>query len=208
MGACRNLSKEEVQAIARTLGHSRNAERDRTLFLLGCYAGGRISSLLSLRVRDIVEPDGSPVSVLVFKRATVKRKRQSHYVHLSPECKSIIGSYLNYLRSVCRIEDGDFLFSTRWGKKPIQRDQAYRIINEAAKCLSIGGVIGTHSMRKTFAANYYEQAREAYKTGEIKEEPLELLRRALGHQSISSTAKYLATCQDTVHQFSRRISYA
>jgi integrase len=207
MGACRNLSREEVQAVARELGHSRNPERDRTLFLLGCYAGGRVSSLLSLRICDIVEPSGFPVSVLVFRRATVKRKRQSHYVHLSMECQSILGNYLDYLRSICRIEDKGYAFTTRWGTSPLTRGHAYCLINEAAKKISLGGVIGTHTMRKTFAANYYEQASAAYKAGMINEEPLELLRRALGHQSINSKAKYLATCQDTVNQFSRSISY-
>jgi len=208
MGACRNFTIEEVQQVAHALGKGRNPERDRTLFLLGCYAGGRISSLLSLRIRDIIEPNGQPVSTLVFQRATVKRKRKSHYVQLSTECQSVLASYLDFLRKTCRMEDSAYVFTTRWGGQPICRTQAYKIINRSAKSLLCGGVIGTHSMRKTFAATYYAMARAAYLDKEITEEPIELLRRALGHADLRSTIKYLATCQDTVHRFSREISYA
>lgn len=175
---------------------------------MGCYAGGRISSLLSLRIRDVIEPDGSPVSVLVFQRATVKRKRKSHYVELSIECQQVLSDYLTYLRQVCLLEDDEYLFTTRWGHQPICRTQAYKIINRAAKSILCGGVIGTHSMRKTFAATYYSMARAAYLAKEISEEPIELLRRALGHTDLRSTIKYLETCQDTVNRFSREISYA
>lgn len=63
-------------------------------------------------------------------------------------------------------------------------------------------------MRKTFAAMYHNMAREAYMAGEITEEPLELLRRALGHSDLRSTTKYLETCDKTVSRFSREISYA
>lgn len=208
MGACRNLTNQEVKAVAAVLGQGRNPERDRTLFLLGCYAGGRISSLLSLRVRDVIEPDGSPVSTLVFSRANVKRKRKSHYVQLSEECQRILADYLTYLRSVCRMQDDDYLFTTKWGMEPINRVQAYRIINKAAKSILCGGVIGTHSMRKTFAATYHHLARAAYLAGEITEEPLELLRQALGHADLRSTTKYLETCENTVNKFTREISYA
>ena len=208
MGACRNLSSDEVKAVAMVLSQGRNPERDRTLFLLGCYAGGRISSLLSLRIRDVIEPDGSPVSTLVFQRATVKRKRKSHYVQLSIDCQQVLGDYLIYLRSICRMEDAAYLFTTKWGQTPIDRVQAYRIINGAAKSILCGGVIGTHSMRKTFASTYHNLARSAYMAGEISEEPLELLRRALGHADLRSTTKYLETCESTVNRFTREISYA
>lgn len=205
MGACRKLSTDEIAAMAGRLKQGRNPERDSTLFYLGCYAGGRISSLLSLRIKDVVELDGSPVEVLVFRRSTTKGKNASHAVALSDDCRLIIGEYIDYLRSIGKVDSSAFLFTTRWGSTPISRNHAYYIINRAARQSMLRGVIGNHSMRKTFAHAYYAAFRADYLAGNVTDDPLESLRAALGHADIQSTSKYLAANKDTVARYTKQI---
>lgn len=42
------------------------------------------------------------------------------------------------------------LFHSRKGKRPMSRQHAYRILNEAVRSVGIKEKIGTHSLRKTF----------------------------------------------------------
>jgi len=51
--------------------------------------------------------------------------------------------------------DSAYLFALRKGDRPIGRETAWRIINEAAKACGVEGPIGTHTMRKTFEYHFY-----------------------------------------------------
>ena len=48
------------------------------------------------------------------------------------------------------------LFRSRKGKEALKRQQAYRVINEAARAVGINEKIGTHTLRKTFGYHAYQ----------------------------------------------------
>lgn len=148
MARCKPLNKDEVKAVAEELGRTRNPERDRTLFLLGCYTGGKVSQLLGLKISNVIEPDGTPVSSLAFQEATAQQRAAG--TALGDDCRAVIREYLAFLHSIGKAEEDAYLFTTRRGFNPIGREHAYRIINEAAKRVGIAREIGTESMRKTF----------------------------------------------------------
>ena len=54
MRGCRPPTEPEVEAALACL-EGENGARDRALFLLGVRSGFRISEILSLRVRDVVQ---------------------------------------------------------------------------------------------------------------------------------------------------------
>jgi site-specific recombinase XerD len=77
------------------------------------------------------------------------------------------------------------LFQSTKTKKPITRQQAYRIIHDAAVAVGIQGKIGTNSMRKTFGFH-------AYKRGVA----ISLLQKHFHHATPSETFKYLGISKD------------
>lgn len=131
---CRPLSREEVASLLPALPDNRY----RLLLLLGVVTGFRISELLSITKRDLVD------GVLTIPAARTKNK---------------IG------RSIT-LPDQLFLalFYSSTGRKSrlfdLTRVQVWRIFKRTA--ISIGldsSRIGTHSLRKTFAGRVFEQHR-------------------------------------------------
>ena len=80
------------------------------------------------------------------------------------------------------IGDGpeDYVFRSRKGGGPISRQQAYRIINAAARSVGIKDKIGTHTLRKTFGYH-------AYKAGV----DITLLQSIFNHSAPSTTLRYI-----------------
>ena len=71
------------------------------------------------------------------------------------------------------------------GKAPLQRDQAYKIINNAAREIGITEKIGTHTLRKTFGYH-------AYKSGVS----IEVIQKLFNHSTPSITLRYIGITQD------------
>lgn len=74
----------------------------------------------------------------------------------------------------------DYLFKSRKYDKPITRQQAYRIINSAAKEVGIQERIGTHTIRKTFGYHAYQ-----------KGIAISLIQSVYGHSSTTETLRYI-----------------
>ena len=58
MKGCRPLDKNELSRL-KTAFTGRMAVRNKALFFLGVNTGFRISELLSLRLRDVLTPQGA-----------------------------------------------------------------------------------------------------------------------------------------------------
>lgn len=90
-----------------------------------------------------------------------------------------------------------YIFKSRKGiNSPITRQQAYRILNNVAESIGlierdvttniiISGEIGTHTLRKTFGY-------QAYQNGTS----LELLMDIFNHSSKSQTLRYIGITED------------
>jgi len=166
--AIRDISK--INAIKRLL--KEQSQRDYLLFVLGINTGLKITEMLAMRVQDILNEDG-----------TVKKfidppsyPTEGMPIYLNSKVKQAISLYLPTLPP----QGNDYLFKSTKTDQPITRQQAYRIINKAAKNVGIEGKVGTHSMRKTFGYH-------AYKKGVA----ISLLQKLFHHASPSETLKYL-----------------
>lgn len=146
------------------------SQRDYVLFVLGINTGLRISDLLNLTVDDVW--DG-------------KRVREFLTLSNNPEGKAIFLNN-NVRHALCAyVGDSDlgsdsFLFRTKKHNKPITRQQAYRIINQAARSVGIQGKVGTHTIRKTFGYHAYS-----------KGIAVSIIQGIFGHASPSETLRYL-----------------
>lgn len=138
---------EKIIAIKDNL--QKRSLRDYLLFVFGINTGIRVHDLLTLKVKDIY--DGEKVKDFLFIRNTKNNEESSHYIN--DQVKTALVNYLNSEG----FADSDYLFKSRKNNLPITRQQAYRIINQAAKEVGIEGKIGTHTLRKTFGYHAYRK---------------------------------------------------
>lgn len=158
---------EKINAIKDKLKN--HSQRDLLLFVLGINTGIRISDLLALKVGDVW--DGEKVREFLY----IKEDQEKAY-YINRSVKSEIEIYL----AKDDYKDEDFLFKSKKDLKPITRQQAYRIIHNAAKEVGVVEKVGTHTLRKTFGYH-------AYRKGIA----ISLLMSIYNHHSPAETLRYL-----------------
>ncbi|SHJ22156.1 site-specific integrase [Propionispora hippei] len=169
-------SKRQIEQIKRHF--KKNSLRNYLLFVLGINSGLRISDLLLLTIEDVNEKD----RIILREKKTGKTKD----FPLSDTCKKAIEEYLAEVGP-----NGQWLFKSKKGNRPITRIQAYRIINHAARTIGLKEAIGTHTLRKTFG--YW-----AYKNGV----DITKIQKLLNHSAPSITLSYIGITKeelDTVY---------
>ncbi|WP_262362309.1 tyrosine-type recombinase/integrase [Robertmurraya massiliosenegalensis] len=121
--------------------------RDYCLFLLGINTGIRINELIHLRVSDVMTADEK---VRDFLDSAAYANPPVYFNRMVREAiQDCIHSE--------GLEHDDYLFKSKKTMSPISRQQAYRIISEAARYSGIEGAIGTTTLRKTFGYHAYQK---------------------------------------------------
>ncbi len=158
------------------------SDRDALLFMFGIYSGLRVSDIIKLRVRDVKGKD----------RVTVKETKTGKEKILK------INSILRKEIAVYIIgkKDYEVLFKSPRGiNKPISRQQAYNIINNAGKHFGLER-IGTHTMRKTFGFHIYQKTKD-----------ITLVQKLLNHSSPEFTLAYIGMTQKTMEDAVESLRY-
>ncbi|WP_227935588.1 tyrosine-type recombinase/integrase [Alkalihalobacillus deserti] len=148
----------------------KRSKRDFLLFVLGINTGLRISQMLELLYSDVID-ESSPRDFLV-----INNKSQTEKIHLNKNVKQAIHSYVKQMN----YSKDDYLFLSSNKKGPITRQQAYRIINQAALEAGIFDKVGTHTLRKTFGYHGYKQG-----------VAISLLQRRFNHETRGATLRYI-----------------
>lgn len=157
--------------------------RDYCLFVVGINSGLRISDLLELTVSDVINKNTK-----VKDRIQIREIKTGKFKDfpISTSAKKAITEYLNTREY--NLTDPLFISQKNLnGSKAIQRQRAYRVINDAAKVAGIKEKIGTHTLRKTFAYH-------AYKAGIS----IEVIQKLFNHSAPSITLRYIGITQDTL----------
>lgn len=153
--------------------------RNYLLLVIGINTGLRISDILTLHVKDI----------LTKEYITIKEEKTSktRHVYFNDNIKQAI-KLLNPAR--CCVSNNDYLFvNNRKDKGHINRQQAYKILNDACKAVNINYRIGTHTLRKTFAYWHYKQYND-----------IALLQTILNHSSQAITLKYIGVTDELIYR--------
>ncbi|MFT8321339.1 MAG: tyrosine-type recombinase/integrase [Bacillus sp. (in: firmicutes)] len=159
---------ESIDAIKEVL--KKKSQRDLLLFVFGINTGIRGHDLLSLKVGDVRDETGQKEFLCI------KDEQEIFMYYLNSRIQTELGAYL----AKHPLEDDDYLFMSKKKGHPITRQQAYRIINTAAKEVGICGKIGMHTLRKTFGYH-------AYRKGIA----ISILMETYKHSSPSETLKYI-----------------
>jgi integrase len=110
-------------------------------------------------------------------------------VPLHPDAKAALATWVLTLRQQPGVTTQTYLFRSRKGNnRPISPVQAWRILREACEANELTGKLGTHCMRKTFAQKVYHQL----------DYDLIRTKRALGHQNIANTERYLSFAEEDI----------
>ncbi|AZV44991.1 integrase [Peribacillus asahii] len=169
---------ESINAIKQIL--QQQSQRDLLLFVLGINTGIRVSELLALKVDDVWED--SHIKEFLRIRDTKHEEVKAYY--LNNNVRDVLGKYL----AQWNFTSSDYLFKSKKNNQPITRQQAYRIINHAAKEVGIPGKIGTHTLRKTFGYH-------AYRKGIA----ISILMSIYHHHSPAETLRYLGIEKNEEH---------
>ncbi len=187
MKGCRPLDTREVREALDGF-EGKTIKRDRAMFLVGTRAGFRISELLSIQVRDVCEK-GHLLDRVTVRRKNMKGQTESRSVVLHPQAKKAVADLLEEMAAEGEVTPDTFLFRSRKGmNRPINREQAWRILRRAFEKKKITGRVATHSMRKYFAEQVYKKLNH------------DLVRTAaaLGHKSITSTVAYIGFMEEDI----------
>ena len=144
------------------------------MFTLGVYSGLRISDLLKLKVRDVLNRDN----------ITLREQKTGKY-KLFP-LKSELQTLLN---DFCIGRESDEWLFTGKRKRKLDRSQVYRFLNQACNELTINLNVGTHTMRKTFGYHHYKQFHD-----------IGLLQTIFNHYSPNVTRRYIGITQDEINE--------
>lgn len=121
--------------------------RDWAMWTIGVSLGLRISDLLSLRFGNLIDSDKK-----TFKPRIQIYEQKTGKLNNILITESVIDAMTRYLDSIKWEFDLDgFLFPSRKTKGKMYEECGWRILSEAGKALSLPLVIGSHTMRKSFA---------------------------------------------------------
>ena len=121
--------------------------RDWTMWTIGVAFGLRISDLLSLRFCHVLEADKHTFRprIQIYEQKTGK----SNNCLITPAVTDALTKYLDSLGWIFDM-DG-FLFPSRKTKGKMYEEYGWKILSDAGKALQLPIVIGSHTIRKSFA---------------------------------------------------------
>ena len=180
---------QEIKSLLFNEGHY----RDWLMFILGLNFALRISDLLKLKVCDVYDVDMFPKNRVILRE---KKTGKENILTITNGSREVLEQYQKIRR--LKYSD-DYLFKSRQGgNKPIDRIQAYRIINNIVIRVGLTDInVGTHTLRKTWGYH-------AYKRFNLS---LDEIMLKLNHQSIQSTKRYIGLSADEKMEIENMVSF-
>ncbi len=181
MRGARPMTDAEVARVRAQL-----KPRDHCLFVLGIRTGFRISELLSLKISDVLQ-GGEVLATIYVRRRDMKGETAGRGVPLHPAARAELAAWTKSLVGAGAAPDSP-LFPIPGGRAMTRRG-AWKVLTRAYRRAGVFGHLGTHTMRKRYAAVVYERlGHDLIKT-----------QKAMGHASVSSTQAYLAFADSDVN---------
>lgn len=138
--------KKQLEAVKAYL-KGKN-KRDYLLFMVGISSALRISDILKLKVKQVWDGKQPLTFIELNEKKTGKYKRFPITPNLSKAVKE-------YIKEFPYKQNDDYLFSSRKGtNRPISRQYAASMLNEACDMVGIKERFSTHGLRKTWAFSH------------------------------------------------------
>ena len=171
-------SLKQIEAMKKYLRAGPNGLRNNLLFTLGINSGLRISDLLELKLKDIVDEKGKPVTRIKLRESKTKKAKDF------PLGKTSQKAIAEYIAAIDNLDPEQQVFLSKKGGR-ITRVRAWQILSDAARAVGIKDSIGTHTLRKTFGYHAYKQGADITR-----------IQALLNHSSPAVTLRYIGITQD------------
>lgn len=172
--------REQVEQLKDYYLTVKSNPRNYLLLTLGVNTALRVSDLLPLRWEDVYDFEEAKYRKHICIRE--KKTKKQNLLALNP---TVIRALELYAAQAAR-EPGRYLFeSSRGNGRPISRQQAFRLVREAAFGTGLSEHVSCHSLRKTFGYFAWQQ----------NISPV-LLMKIYNHSSFQVTKRYLGIEQD------------
>jgi len=183
-------SEATIRAIKGIISKDKtaNASRNLLLWIIGTNTGLRISDILKLKLKDVIDNKGEVRELLELVEQKTKRPRA---IEIRPPVKKAIEVFL---KDTGAYDLKEYLFKDRRkGKedinKPITRVRAWQMINDWGRKAGVTYRIGTHTLRKVFGTF-------AFKAGI----DLVYISEELGHRNVEVTRRYLGITKEATRK--------
>lgn len=182
---------EDIIAMANWL--YQNKDRKYLLaFILGVNLGLRANELLSLRLNQVFNRDGSVRFIEDLEDTSdhidIYQSKTHKYrtVFLNQACVDALNWYFPMLSGIggMGLYSDDYLFPSREGGT-IEVNTFRKVLKEAAQACGLNQNVGTHTLRKTWGWHQYR-----YNCNKANMD-ITMLQRAFGHSSTDVTLRYL-----------------
>lgn len=154
-------------------------DRNYLLFLFGVHEGRRITDVLNIRVGDIKND-----RIEMKEKKTGKDKTLPLHAKIVKEIKSYVSKW--------DLDKSDYLFISRkkdasGKRKQLGRQGAYDFLKKDIQDRygDQVGIVGTHTLRKTFGYMYYKQTHD-----------VAMLQELYNHSDPSVTLRYIGITKD------------
>ncbi len=139
------------------------------MFVIGINTGLKTTDLLNLKFCNLLYKELVP-------KEYIEVSGKNYFINCSIEM-----ALYEYLFDIDE-EDilNRYVFKSRNGSNPIERCQAYRILNDASTKAGLNLKIGTETMRKTFGYHFYKEFRD-----------IKYLQTLFNHSSPNVTLDYI-----------------
>ena len=180
--------KKKILAIKRNLKEEGNP-RNYLLFVMGINIALRISDLLSIKVKDIIDNKGEIKEFLHIKEKKTGRQAK---IYLNDPVKEALNYYLDKAKG---IDPDSFLFKSERSNRKLDRVRTWGLIQNWVKEAGLEGErYGTHSLRKTWGY----QAR-------IQGVSISQIQNKLGHKSPAITSRYIGIDQEEINNVEKEV---
>lgn len=120
--------------------------RDWMLWTVGVSLGLRISDLFSLKIKSLLNDD------LTFRKYIVVVEEKTSKLNQCLITESVVFAVKKYFDSICwKFSLDDYLFKSYKTKGKMYEEYGWKILSDAGKALNLPIVVGSHTMRKSFA---------------------------------------------------------
>jgi integrase len=167
--------------------------RNYCLFVFGINTGRRISDILTLRVKDIIDSDTGKIIDKFYIHEDKTGKNS--FIKLNKSVKEAIQMYIGYLTDNDNSFSLDnYLFKTRESDSShMTRQQVWNIMKKMSKELDLQANIGATSTRKTFAyQGIVKNLDNPYAVARVSE--------ALNHSSERITRHYIGLDEEEMER--------
>ncbi|MBA7540008.1 Tyrosine recombinase XerC [subsurface metagenome] len=181
-------NKFKILAIKRNLKEEKSP-RNYLLFTMGVNTALRISDLLSLRVRDIIDPKGDIRTYLHIKESKTDRTAK---IYINDTTNEALTYFLNNSKG---IDPDSYLFKSERSSKKLDRVRAWGLVQKWTADVDLESErYGTHSLRKTWG---YQARLQGLSIEQISEK--------LGHKSVTVTRRYIGISQEEINQIEKEV---